>query len=313
MKLLIIDGDCRDLFLDLSLLPKRIHLDDCQVLTIEEANADKMKEIQQDGKWEKCIFFTQLSGGVKKYHKDFVMKNSACRCWMLVVLDQDKPRLRSQLLEQLDDVFSQLPILYEVVFDRSDSLEETAKTAGYLAGAERACLVVSRNERLANQVVNVLGAWLPEWNLISCSGDFENAFRYRDGILMVGEQEEDFHVPHPLIGSGRVLFWLEENDAEHQGRNRKALQQLRQSLNDFGWDLADFEQCAFCSSLAYETFAQRIQEGSNSWLSLREDPEFVMWDAYGLPMLASEYTEKNIRQFLEEHCCFPCIAEIVQK
>ena len=69
----------------------------------------------------KVHLFTQLSGGVKKYHKDFVMKNSACRCWMLVVLDQDKPRLRSQLLEQLDDVFSQLPILYEVVFDRSDS------------------------------------------------------------------------------------------------------------------------------------------------------------------------------------------------
>ena len=63
MKLLIIDGDCRDLFLDLSLLPKRIHLDDCQVLTIEEANADKMKEIQQDGKWEKCIFLLSFLVG----------------------------------------------------------------------------------------------------------------------------------------------------------------------------------------------------------------------------------------------------------
>ena len=69
----------------------------------------------------------------------------------------------------------------------------------------------------------------------------------------------------------------------------------------------------FCSSLSYEEFARKLQEGRSSWLSLKEDPEFVMWDAYGLPVLASEYTEENISKFLEEHCCFSFIAELFQK
>lgn len=312
MKLLIIDADCRYLFPDLSKLPERIHLDDCRVLNIEEADAGRMKEIRgKDDKWEKCIFFTQLSGGVKKYHRDFVLENSACRCWQFVVLDQEKPGYRSQLLGQADAVLSGLPVLYEIVFDSSDSLEKTAKTAGYLASEEKSCLIASRREILASQVRDVLGAWLPDWKISSCSEDFENAFRYQDSILVVGEQEEDFHILPPLAGAGRVFFWLEEAAAQHQGSSWQEM--LRQGLNDFGWNLADFHDCVFCSSLSYEEFARKLQEGRSSWLSLKEDPEFVMWDAYGLPVLASEYTEENISKFLEEHCCFSFIAELFQK
>lgn len=315
MKLLIIDSDCRNLFRDVSLLPERVRLDDCQVLPIEEADTDRLREIQgQNGKVEKCIFFTQLSGGLKQYHRNLVLNNGVCRCWLFVILDQEKFMYRSQLLRQVDDVFSPLPILYEVIFDQSDSLEETAKTAGYLAEGEKSCLIASCRERLADQVKNVLGTWLPDWTISSCGKDFQNAFRYRDRILVVGEREEDFHIPPPVVGADRVLFWLEENGVGYPGdRPRNMLQQVRQSLNDFGWDLADFDKCAFRSSLTYETFAQKVQEGSNSWLTLKEDPEFVMWDAYGLPVLTAGYTEENIGRFLEEHCCFSHIAERFQK
>lgn len=305
MDFVIVDFDCQSLLTEKARIRELLNLpEENEVIFWDEEGWE-----QRSGeKISRCIFLTCFTGGIKKYHRDMFTGNPQISSWIIAVLDVEHESYKKQFLAQIDQSFCSSDAYYDVVFDCSDMLSETAKLCALPAKTQKRCLIVSKEQALAEQVREVMEKCLPLWEILSPVITSAEDYRFADAVIVVGEKAEDLAVPAPAVGLNRRYVWLNRLflvPKEYEELTSEA----EESMNSCRWNIADYDRCLYTSDLGYEKFYQEIQDGEIEYSALKEHERFVMWDQYGLPVQRKEYTPEHIAGFLKENCCFTRIAE----
>jgi len=311
LDLVIVDFDCRMFQADQGRVRELLGLSgNSGIVFMEEAGLEE----EQWEIWDmaesvtRCVFLTCFSGGMKKYHRDVFVRHPQILSWIIAVLDVEHEGYKKQLLAQVDQAFGPSDAYYEVVFDSSDSLQETGKKCLLPAKTQKRCLVVSSQQTLAEQVRNIMGEYLPLWETFSPEITSAEAYQFADAVIVVGERPEELAVPAPMAGLNRRYVWL----------NRRFLSKMEygeladaagEIMNGCGWNIPDYRKCLYSSDLLYEKLYREIQDGKIEYSALKEHEDFVMWDGYGLPALRTDYTPERMARFMEDNCCFARIKE----
>lgn len=309
--IIIIDYDCKTLSAERDKVRERLQLSgECSVFSMEEIYArDGQRQIADDGKEPaRGVFLTCLSGGLKKYHKDFFTENPQISSWIITILDVEHESYRNQFRALIDQTFYHLEAYYDVVFDCQDTLADTAKACAFPMKTQKRCIVISRNQALAQRVSAVLAGYLPKWETASVEISAQEDYRFADAVLIAGEKPEELEVPAPMSGLNRRYVWL-EGGFYTQEEYEELSELVGKSMNGCGWNIADYADCFYVSILIYEELYQALQKEKIGCSALRGHEKFVMWDEYGLPLTREEYTPERTEAFLKDNCRLDKIAE----
>lgn len=309
MDFVIVDFDCQSLFTEKARIRELLNLsEENEVFFMDEEGRGK----RSSEKISRCIFLTCLTGGIKKYHQDMFAGSPQISSWIIAVLNVEHESYKKQFLAQIDQAFYSSDTYYDVVFDCSDMLSETAKLCALPAKTQKSCLIVSKEQALAKQVREVMEICLPSWEILSPVIKSAEDYRFADAVMVVGDKAKELAVPAPAVGLNRRYVWLNRLflvPKEYEELTRAA----GESMNSCGWNIADYNKCLYTSNLEYEKLYQEIQKGEIGYSALSEYEQFVMWDQYGLPAQRKEYTPERIAGFLKENCCFTGIAERISR
>lgn len=317
MDLVIVDYDCQALMAGQECIRKLPGLSgDMEVVSMEEiamneaGRGEGQREMSEGaaGNIDRCIFFTGLTGGIKKYHRELFVNHPQILSWVIVILDVAHESYKKQLLGQVDQAFAEADAYYDVVFDSADTLQETKRRCALPVKTQKRCLIVSKNRMLAQQVRDVMEGYLPSWETVSPEVTSVEEYRFADAVIVVGKKTQELAVPAPLSGLNRRSVWLERGFLVLEEREELAAE-VKGVMNGCGWNISDYSQCLCSSDFRYERFYREIRDGKIEYSALVEHEDFVMWDIYGLPLVRKEYTRERIEAFLCENCCFAKIAE----
>lgn len=312
MDFVIVDFDCQSLLTDKTQIKGLLGLQkENEVVFMEEAD-------WEDNQWkipdndiknvDRCVFLTCFTGGIKKYHRDVFANNPQVLSWIIAVLDVEHDSYKKQLLSQVDQAFYASDAYYDVVFDCSDKLQEAGKLCALPAKTHKKCLIISKEQTLAEKVKAVMEGYLSSWEVVSAIITSAEDYRFADAVVVVGDTAEDFDVPAPLVGLNRRYMWLNRSFITPK-EYEELMQSVGEIMNNCGWNIADYRKCLYTSDFEYEKLYQKIQNGEIGYSALVEHEAFVMWDAYGLPAVRKDYVPERIADFLKENCCFAKIKE----
>lgn len=306
MDIVMVDYDCQMMFQDKARIRERLNLPKgTEIIFLKEAGGKG--NTRKFSAADRCVFLTCFTGGIKKYHQDVFAGNPQILSWLIAVLDVEYENYKKQFLAQTDQAFYTSDAYYDVVFDCSDTLSETGKLCALPAKTQKRCLIVSGRQTLAEQVRSIMGNYLPSWETLSPEVRSAEDYRFADAVIVVGETAEDLAVPAPTVGLNRRYVWLDRRFLAAE-EYEELTGTAGESMNECGWNIADYGKCLYTSDLGYEKLYQEILCGEIGYSALPEHEMFVMWDQYGLPEERKEYTQEHIDGFLKEHCCFENIA-----
>lgn len=294
MNVILIDSDCKGLFADEAAVKARVRDETCRVRPLA---GDGLPQLEAGCR---CVVVTALYSGVKQYHRELVMRSPQVRCWVFCVLGVAFKSERQQIAENLQSLLSPSAAPYCVVFDDAQTLAQTARLCRRPVKEKRCCLVASASAPVAQRCARALAPRLPDWDVTAAAETFEARYADADVILAAGACAADLALPAPQLGMGRLYAWL---DADGPDDARAAYE----TLTGLGWNLPS-AAAVYTSSLMLEEYELRLAQGQLTPAALVNDEQFVLFDAYGLPLRAQEYTETQIRAFLDCRCCFGKLA-----
>lgn len=268
-----------------------------------------LEEMEQE-RFEQCVLLTSFSGGIKKYHRELILRNQNCSRWIISILDVEHENYKQQFLNRLDQMLSESSVLYAVLFDSSKSLCDTSAECAISVGQNPTCVVVSHDETLLAQTKELIGKIFSGWNLTIMSELDEKHTRLAKCVLLTGKKPDDFSFAPLYIGLNRIYLWClcDNYDLRNTGKSQLKDQICKRMFAD-GWNFSDLSTRIYLSNSMIETFWQGVQSEVYSPIALRNDETFVLWDRFGLPVGQDAYSEGEIESFLEEHSAFAGITK----
>lgn len=296
MNVVLIDSDCKKYVPDEDAAAGLLRVDACQVQFLD---AGRLPQLAAGCR---CVLVTGLGGGMKQYHRALILQNPQVRRWVFCVLGVSLKSERAQLSESVETAMAESKTPYTIVFDESATLAQTAQLCQQPVREKKRCVVASNNASLAQRCAQALARELPGWDVAAVSEAFETQYETADVIVAAGERETDFELIAPQFGMGRVYAWISRRGPQRAGAGRAAFEML----TGCGWNLSAADVSS--SDLQLEDYAYGVRQGQRSAEDLRNDENFVLWDAYGLPVRSRDHTGEAIRDFLERQCCFQELA-----
>lgn len=315
MNLIIVDSDCQRLFQNEENVKNLLKDSDAFVLFLEINSEltkqkfclDKLIDIT---KFHRCIFLTELSGGLKEYHKLLIQNNAAIQHWVISILDIAHQNYKEQFFHHIDNMLAETDVLYRVIFDQSVSLQNTFEECKKTIYDKNTCLLVSKNEELAARVKELLSMRKPDWDFLLQSDLLEEGAYNAKAILLLGNTTEDVLFAPVKYGLNRVHIWMNlELAGQDKSQIKSRLNDVRKQMTERGWNFYEDSFNLHCSNLNYEQFYFKWLNHEVSTASLTNDDAFVLWDRYGLPLLRKEYTDKSVQDFFDDNCCFAQIID----
>lgn len=296
MNTILLDSGCRGIAPE----PERIRslLGECEVLCLEPAALPRVEE------HSRAVLLTSFPSGVMRYHRDLLAQNPQIRSWVISIVGVTALAEQRQLERNLEAVLSTLKVSYTLLFDDPATLAETAKQCAKPVKERQQCLIVSRDGELGPQFRAVFSRLLPTFDVVWGGEHPESHYEDADVFVAVGRESGDFQLPAPDHALGRVWLWLEE-DRYSTGEKCREMESVLRAAH---WDVGQ-TMSTYSGSLNHELAAAELAQGQSTIHALAHAPEFLMWDRYGLPLSVEDYTEENIRAFLDERCMLQRLAE----
>lgn len=315
MNLIIVDSDCQSLFQNEEHVKNLLEDTDALVLfleinselTMQKFCLDKLIDIT---KFRRCIFLTELSGGLKEYHKLLVQNNPDIQQWVISILNIAHQNYKEQFFHHIDNMLAETNVLYRVIFDQSASLQKTFEECKKTIYEKSTCLLVSKDEILAARVKELLSKRKSDWDFLLRRELIEEEAYNAKAILLLGNTTEDLLFVPIKYGLNRVHIWVNlKLVGQDKSQIKSRLNDIRMQLTERGWNFYEDSFNLHCSNLNYEEFCFKWLNQEVSAASLRSDDAFVIWDRYGLPLLEKEYTDKTVQNFFDDNCCFAQIMD----
>jgi hypothetical protein len=294
MNIVLVEPDCRKYFHTEEQLKELLKAEPCRVIYWDYTLPVGLEP------GSRCILISTMSSGTKRMHRELFCSNPEIRSWIVTILDVSSRSEQRQLTESLDGLLVGCQCPVTILFDNRE-LEKTAQVCTQPVNPERVCLICSGNEDLARRCGEVLASRLENWRF-EINGD---GFEHADVILLAGTREEDFRIPAPEYGMGRCYAWICQK-VPFDNRCRK---DVLETLIRNGWNRMCRERL-YESNLEMEVYAADLDKGRTDFAALTYEPDFVICDAYGLPLLTSDYNADAILDFLKRTTCF---AELTAK
>lgn len=293
MNVVFIDSDCRKYFEQEAALKQLLQDPQCQV---HFWDPDNLPQVQ-----ERCRFvlISAMSSGVRNQHRELFRKYANAACWVITVLGVSLKGEQNQLMTSLDSVMAKCAVPYRVVFEAPD-LARTAQLCAQPVSPNKICLIRSCDVQLAQQLGSTLAPRLDRWDIKINEDCFDTA----NAIVLCGSSAEDYQIPAPEYGAARSCVWIRQEYPGKKHIRREVCRRLEQS----GWYVNPDTQ-VFESDLMVEDYAWQYEQGLIDCTTLANDEEFVLCDAYGLPLLNRDYTPEAVEKALEEFSCFGKMTE----
>lgn len=259
---------------------------------------------------EKGILLTKMQNGVMKYHKEMLLNTFNCKYWIIVIVDVNNDTYRRQYCAGFNSALAGAALRYDIIFDDSRTLPETAQVKKETVAKYPYCIVATKTNRcLAEKVKAVLAVHNDEWHIACHVGLMNDAYKGADIILLAGETEEDYQVPPTEVNTGRVRIWVNLHRGElFPDVLKRQTARIVDTMNAAGWKLGVCDHKVFGSCLDYEVLLMELDQGIISAETLRTDDRFIIWDQYGLPFSESAYHNAEwAEEFLRQQCCLNSI------
>lgn len=305
MDLVIVDGDCRNLWT----LPELEQLLDanhdiiwfCEDAVLRERgyNATAAAQAAIGASFEKIILVTRLQNGVMNYHRQMFRNTVGCKCWLIVIVGESSDIYREQYCNAINSILGET-VRYEIIFDEPSEMKLALEAKREVVDDRPFCVIATRADaRFAEDVRKTLESVYTGWRFECHVGMEKDVYRHADIILVIGRSEEDCAVPPAKENAGCVRIWIEAL------RSSKAQEvHVIDRMNRSGWNLGNRRIWSSC--LANEILLQELDNGEISREALCADDRFIMWDRYGLPLPACAYESVDQAEaFLRCQCCFP--------
>lgn len=305
MNLVIVDGDCRNLWT----LPELEHLLDagrdtvwfCEDAALREHgyNAVAAAQAAIGASFEKAVLVTKLQNGVMGYHKQMLRNTVGCKRWLIVIVGAVSGLYREQYCNEINSVLGDA-VRYEIIFDDPAEMKLALEAKNEVVDDRFFCVIATRSDaQLAEDVRKTLGSVYADWRFECHVGMDQDDYRHADIILVIGRNEEDCAVPPAKENASRVRIWLETP----RSRDTEGVRVIDR-MNKNGWNLGNRRIWSSC--LTNEILLQELDHGEISREALCSDDRFVMWDRYGLPLPACAYESADqAEEFLRRQCRFP--------
>ncbi|MCM1285017.1 MAG: hypothetical protein NC213_04350 [Acetobacter sp.] len=307
--IILVDYDCKEIWKDKESI-KDIISENCEEVVFLEDLKDYSLEEFKNSRIQKCFLLTKFKNGAMRYHDDLVLKNPYFKCWFVVALDCHSDYFKSQFVSQVDSLFYAKNLMYHIIFD-DKRLIETIKECKRELDSKKKFFIVSKNKKIINRCENIMTKYLSQndWDIITYDDILSDTYNIAEKILVVGETSEDFVINPPVYNKRRVKLWLNIPIGQPFDITMKSISEIQVKMNECGWNIADYSHCTYYSNEIYEEFLSKIRNNEMTYLSLKDNDDFVIWDKYLLPISNSEYTIQNIESFLNDYCCFDKIAQ----
>lgn len=309
MDLVIVDGDCRNLWT----LPELERLLDagrdtvwfCEDAALRECgyNAAAAAQAAIGATFEKAVLVTKLQNGVMDYHRQMLRNTAGCKRWLIVIVGAASGLYREQYCNEINSVLGNT-VRYEIIFDDPTEMKLALEAKKEVVDDRLLCVIATRSDtQLAEDVRKALESIYVDWRFECHVGMRQDAYRHADVILVIGRSEEDCAVPPAKENASRVRIWLESPRSRETEGSRVI---DRMNLN--GWNLGNRRIRSSC--LTNEVLLQELDHGEISREALCADDRFVMWDRYGLPLPACAYESPDqAEEFLRRQCYFPSLLD----
>lgn len=289
-------------------------------LSEKETFVCELSELSDSGCYElpdntdRCVIVSLLQNGIMKCHEELISKNENITSWVFSVVNVEYEAYKEQYSNQIDVIFSKSDSLYETIFDDSKTFEKTQKACRRKMKEKKQFYVISKNIQLAKRVTGMLKNYLSDWEVEAVTDKDDEKMYYANVILLVGEKIEDFEISAPQKYIKNHYVWINKSKYNCTQEEKEYIaDEVDLLLSKCGWDFTDYKKCCFYSDIKLEEMYCQLKKGDISFIGLKNDDCFVMWDSYGLPALPEYYTEQNIHNFLEDNCCFSKIAKTFSK
>lgn len=283
MNYIFLDTGIEDL---IAVRGKTIEALTCEGIPIDQADTIQMA----DG--VRAVLISAMPAGALKRHVQLLTRFPQVRHWIIALVNVTIPAVRRSVMSRCDAALKEMPAYHEYVFD-GPGLENLRATLTRPVKSDYQLAVLSGNSALAERVAAVMRHWLEGWEVVT-SPDEQEA-ETADAVLIAGSTAEDFLAVKRPSHAGDPFIWVEQPWPDPRDDLFGALHRAQWELRADWW--------VHGSSLVNEEAAVRLRSGECSAVTLRNEPDFVMWDRYGLPMLPDAYVEPVVDEFLTKNTC----------
>ena len=259
------------------------------------------------------VLLSCLHGGLMAYHMELIDHYPQIQHWIFCVCGETGVAVQKTIRRRFAADMNQRDIYCEFFFDETEKLEKLAACLTKPPKIGKTCMVISKDTDLAKKAAEMIGSYLSNWQIVPCANPQDPDYSYCDAVLVAGSNVNDLCVPCPAGETIKKWFWISVPFQRSPEWRREQLTELKQSMNILGWNIADYGPKTGFSCLENEQAKIQIENGKMDPMGLLSDPQFVMWDAYGLPVSQRLWTPDNIRTFLRENTFFPSIALRLEK
>lgn len=310
MDLIIVDGDCRNLWtepeLERLLDAKNDVVWFCEDAALRENkyNVAAAASAPVGASFNKGILLTRLQSGVMNYHRQMLRSTCCCKRWLIVIIDEASSVYRETYRNEVNSI-TEKDTRYEIIFDDSATMALTLEAKREIVDERLFCIIATKlDAKLAEDVQKTLEALYPDWRFECHVGMAEDSYKHADIVLAIGKKEADFALPPAKKSAKSIRIWLNAQRGMNEEERQEQEEQIIDQMNQCGWNLGVCRVWSSC--LANEMLLHELDSGEIGAEALSTDDRFVMWDCYGLPLPARAYeTADEAEAFLRSQCCFP--------
>ncbi len=305
MNLIIVDADCK-----FSCTEEQIrscfpsadltvwYLDDLELM---ENEYDLCTVTGSDEPYAKVLLLTRLSHGIMGYHRKLVEKNSDIHCWVVTMPDCMTSAEKKQMETEINGIFYKKNTRYVVLSDDMTTWERTSAVLQEKIPEKPQCAIFFNEETsVTRNIMEALKIEKPDWEVLCNPENRDWVEKYADKILLFPGKQECFESLSGLNHTGRIYVWTEaKTGAFYLQEKAERIQEVMEWLKSCNLSLIQAEEQVLYGLSELERFQAEIKAGKNSYMALKNNENFVMWDEYGLPLCDSQYDEENIKDFLD--------------
>lgn len=249
---------------------------------------------------EDCvILISAMANGFKADHKKLFMENPEVSRWIVVLVKQNYVISANNIINTLNALHAQGEVIPCPIYDAEALRAEIGKRLGQATINKKSCLVFSRSEGTdPAPLAALIGDLLPGWTIEVQTGENPPLDSGHGYIIIAGRKLPEFIELPEEIAPRAMLVLLQEPGNVQLSRNRNEMNRFIFYHSGLKWSEDAVCRRCFIINPLYERMRKLVREKPATVNSLRNDPAFIMWDRFGLPMSRKLYTGEAIGKFL---------------
>lgn len=252
---------------------------------------------------EDCvILFSSMANGFMAVHQRLLMENPDVSRWIVVLVKQNYVFTSSKISGVLNELHAQGDVIPCFPYHAGKLRIRLEKCLKQAVVDKKSCLICSRSADMdLLPMAELLEDMLPGWKIEVRAGSNPPLDSGHGHLIAAGRELQDF-IGLPAEIAPRTMLTLVQTPGNAQiSRRRDDLNRFILNHSGMNWSMEIVRRRTFIINPTYENMRRLILKKPAAANQLRNDPAFIMWDQFKLPVRRSLYTDEAIGAFLENY------------